>query len=40
MTQADGSFERLSNQLPGLKEGEILIKQTHRQMIEIKNDIN
>jgi len=40
MAQADGSFERMSSQLPGLKDGESLIKQTHRQLIEIENDIN
>lgn len=40
MAQADGSFDRISNQLPGLKEAESYIKQEHRQLIEIKNDIN
>jgi len=37
MAQEDGSFDNLFYQIPSFKEGEELLKSSHRNIIEIKN---
>ncbi len=40
MAQADGSFDRLTNQLQDLREGEALIGQPKRRIIELNNNVD
>lgn len=40
MAQADGSFDRLANQLQDLRDGQALIGTNTRRVIEINNDVD